>query len=206
MTIGTTAFAPMDRNMKEPFDEKDQLLPFKVQKPLVLVGLMGVGKTTVGRRLAKKVGLSFVDVDEEIEAAAQMSVAEIFDRFGEAYFRDGERRVIARLIKDAPRVIATGGGAFIQDDTRALILEKTHSIWLNADIETLVKRVSNRNHRPLLREGNPSDILQKLAQERTPFYKQAAIHIDSQNTPHSETVDAIIAALHHHYKKTDATS
>src|SRR3546814_8483360 len=129
--------------------------------PIVLVGMMGVGKSTVGRRLAARLGLPFVDADEEIELAASMSVADIFKRFGEAYFRDGERRVIARLMDGEPKVIATGGGAFVQDETRAQILEQAIAIWLDAEIDVLVDRVSRREGRPLLAgrsEEHPSEL------------------------------------------------
>jgi shikimate kinase len=166
-----------------------------LDRPLVLVGLMGVGKSTVGKRLATDLGISFVDADEEIEAAAQMSIAEIFERFGEPYFRDGERRVISRLIDGVPRVIATGGGAFMNEQTRALILEGAIAIWLDADIATLVERVSRRNTRPLLRNGNPGDVLARLAEVRNPIYAQAQIHVRSKDGPHHRTVFTILEAL-----------
>ena len=165
------------------------------RRPIVLVGLMGVGKTTIGRRLAVRLGLPFVDADAEIEIASGMTVAEIFARFGEAHFRDGERRVIARLIDGAPKVIATGGGAFIQDDTRALILARTLAVWLDADIATLVERVRRRDTRPLLKGRDPAEVLTALAAVRNPTYSQAPIHVGSKRGPHAETVDTIIAAL-----------
>ncbi len=156
---------------------------------------MGVGKTTVGRRLAARLMLPFVDADEEIIAAANMPIAEIFARYGEGHFRDGERRVIARLIEEEPMVIATGGGAFIQDETRALILEKALSIWLDADIDTLIERVSRKNDRPLLQNGDPGEILRALAKVRNPIYALADIHIKSQGGPHEATVETIVKAL-----------
>ncbi len=156
---------------------------------------MGVGKTTVGRRLAHRLDLPFVDADEEITLAANLSIPEIFRRFGEAHFRDGERRVIARLIDGKPKVIATGGGAFMQPDTRALILEHATAVWLDADIETLVERVSRKNDRPLLAGGDPDEILRKLAAERNPVYAQAHVHVTSQGGPHEATVDAVLKAL-----------
>lgn len=166
-----------------------------LDRPLVLVGLMGVGKSTVGKRLASDLGIGFIDADEEIETAAQMSISEIFEKFGEPYFRDGERRVISRLIDGTPRILATGGGAFMNDETRALILSGAIAIWLDADLQTLVDRVSRRNTRPLLRNGNPGEILAKLAQVRNPVYAQAQIHVRSKDGPHSRTVLAILEAL-----------
>jgi shikimate kinase len=164
-------------------------------RPVTLVGLMGVGKTTIGRRLATRLDLPFVDADAEIEVASGMAVSEIFARFGEAHFRDGERRVIARLIDGAPKVIATGGGAFIDADTRALILARTRAVWLDADIATLVERVRRRDTRPLLKDKDPAEVLTALAAVRNPIYAEAPIHIGSKRGPHTETVDAIIAAL-----------
>lgn len=167
----------------------------RIDRSIVLVGLMGAGKSTVGKRLAKRLGLGFVDSDDEIERAADHSIAEIFGRFGEGSFRDGERRVIARLIEGPPKVIATGGGAFINDETRALILERCLAIWLDADIETLAERVSRRDHRPLLRDKEPGPILESLASVRNPIYAEAHLHIRSQPAPHERTVGRIIEAL-----------
>ena len=164
-------------------------------RPVVLVGLMGVGKSTVGRRLAARLGLPFADADAEIEAAAGLSVAEIFERYGEAHFRDGERRVIARLIDGTPKVIATGGGAFIDPDTRALILARAVAVWLDADIATLVERVGRRSTRPLLTGRDPQQVLAALAAVRNPLYAEAQIHIASKPAPHDVTVAAIVAAL-----------
>jgi shikimate kinase len=156
---------------------------------------MGAGKSTVGRRLAQRLRLPFVDADTEIEAAAGMTVADIFERFGEAHFRDGERRVIARLITGEQRVIATGGGAFIQDDTRALILENALAIWLDASPEVLVARVGRRDTRPLLRGGDPRQILEDLARVRNPIYAQSHLRVVSQHAPHDQTVNAILKAI-----------
>ncbi|AOH84831.1 shikimate kinase [Sphingomonas panacis] len=156
---------------------------------------MGAGKSTVGRRLAQRLHLPFVDADTEIETAAGMTVSDIFARFGEAHFRDGERRVIARLITGEPRVIATGGGAFIQDETRALILDNALSVWLDASPEVLVARVARRDTRPLLREGDPRAILEALARVRNPIYAQAHLRIVSQQAPHDATVNAILKAI-----------
>jgi shikimate kinase len=166
-----------------------------VDKPIALVGMMGVGKSTIGRRLAQRLNLPFVDADHEIADAAAMTINEIFERYGEAHFRDGERRVIARLFDGKPRVIATGGGAFINEETRAMMLDRARVIWLYADLQTLIERVSRKNDRPLLRNGNPRDILTRLASERDPLYAQAHIHVKSESSPHDATVDAILKAL-----------
>ncbi len=171
------------------------LLDLSSMRPIVLVGLMGVGKTTVGRRLGARLGLPFVDADHEIELAAGLSVAEIFDRYGEAHFRDGERRVIARLIDGSAKVIATGGGAFMNDETRALILDRATAVWLDADIDTLAMRVSRRENRPLLRGKDARAVLGDLAKVRNPIYALAPLHIKSQAHPHESTVDAIVEKL-----------
>jgi shikimate kinase len=164
-------------------------------RPIVLVGLMGAGKSTVGRRLATRLGLPFVDADSEIEHAAGMSIADIFDRFGEPYFRDGERRVIARLIDGKPKVIATGGGAFVNDATRALILSDALAVWLDVPVEVLAERVGRRDTRPLLRGRDPLPVLRDLAAARNPLYALAPIRVASANTPHEATVRAILEAL-----------
>lgn len=166
-----------------------------IDRPLVLVGIMGVGKTSIGRRLAARLDLEFVDADDEIEAAAGMTIAEIFEKFGESYFRDGERRVIARLIDGKPKVVATGGGAFINEQTRRLILDQAVSIWLDADVEILTERVKRRNHRPLLNNRNPADVLNELGRIRNPIYACADLHVRSDATPHGRTVDLILEAL-----------
>lgn len=163
--------------------------------PIVLVGMMGVGKSTVGRRLAARLGVSFVDADEEIEKAAGMTITEMFERYGEAYFRDGERRVIARLMDGEPKVIATGGGAFMQEETRTLILEHALAIWLNADIDTLVDRVSRREGRPLLKGKDPRAVLTELAAIRNPVYALCPIHVKSAAAPHDVAVDSIMEQL-----------
>lgn len=161
----------------------------------MLVGMMGVGKSTIGRLLAGKLNLEFVDSDEEIEKAASMPISEIFERFGEPGFRDGERRVIGRLIAEGPKVIATGGGAFINDETRRLIKEKCRSVWIDADLDVLVDRVSRRNHRPLLVGKDPRQVLTELSEKRTPFYQEADIHVRSDSGPHARTVNQILEAL-----------
>jgi len=164
-------------------------------RPIVLIGMMGVGKSTVGRRLAARLGLSFIDADEEIEKAAGMTITEMFERYGEQHFRDGERRVIARLMDGQPKVIATGGGAFMQDETRALILEHAIAVWLDADIEILVDRVSRREGRPLLKGRDPRTVLTELATVRNPVYALAPIHVRSVAAPHEIAVEKIMKAL-----------
>lgn len=164
-------------------------------KPIALVGMMGVGKTSIGKRLAHRLGLPFVDADHEIVEAAGLSIPEIFNRFGEAHFRDGERRVIARLFDDTRKVIATGGGAFINDETRALMLDRAVVIWLDADLETLIERTARKSDRPLLAQGDPREVLTRLAKERNPIYAQAHIHVKSQSNPHETTLEKILEAL-----------
>lgn len=167
----------------------------RIDRPIVLVGLMGVGKSTVGRRLAAFLRREFVDADDAIVEAAQRSIAEIFEEYGEAYFRDGERRVISRLMDEHTGVIATGGGAFVDPETRKLILEKAIAVWIDCDLDTLVERTSRRNTRPLLRNGDPREILSRLAGERREFYAQAQIRVVSKNGPHADTARAIIERI-----------
>ena len=164
-------------------------------KPIALVGMMGVGKTSIGSRLAQRLQIPFVDADQEIVDAAGLSIPEIFEKFGEAHFRDGERRVIARLFNGKRKIIATGGGAFVNEETRTLMLERAIVIWLDADIDTLVERTARKGDRPLLANGDAREILTKLAQERNPLYAQAHVHVKSQSTPHEATLDAIMKAL-----------
>lgn len=161
----------------------------------MLVGLMGAGKTTVGRRLARRLGLEFADSDFEIEKAAQMTVGDIFSTYGENYFRAGERRVISRLMDGPPRILATGGGAFVNDETRALMKEKSITVWLDAALDVLVERTSRRDTRPLLQEGNPAETLKKLMEERGPIYAQADLKVQSSDGPHDTVVDSIIQSL-----------
>lgn len=164
-------------------------------RTIVMVGMMGAGKSSVGRRLASRLGMAFADADTEIEQAANQTIPEIFEQHGEAYFRDGERRVIQRLLEGTPKVIATGGGAFIQPDTRAAILEKGVSIWLKADRDLLLQRVKRRNNRPLLKAGDPAEVMEKLIAERYPVYEEAAIHIQSRDVAHDVVIDDILVAL-----------
>ena len=176
-------------------DSQIRSLAARIDRPIALIGMMGVGKSTVGRKLAQLLDLPFADADDEIERAAQMTVSEIFERFGEPYFRDGERRVIARLLDGGPMVLATGGGAFVQPDTRALILERGLAIWLDSDVKTLVERVGRKDTRPLLRDGDPKEIVARLKAEREPAYAQAPIKVMSDAGPHGEAVSRILQAL-----------
>jgi shikimate kinase len=165
-------------------------------RTLVLVGMMGAGKSSVGKRLAQVLDLPFKDADEEIERAAGLTIPDIFALRGEAEFREGERRVIARLLDEAPHVLATGGGAFINDRTRALVKrKKAVSIWLKADPEVLARRVGRKDNRPLLRGKDPRQVLTELLAVREPAYSQADLIIESNDGPHQHTVDAILAAL-----------
>ena len=165
-------------------------------RSLALVGLMGAGKTTVGRRLAERLNAPFRDSDEEIEIAANMTIPEIFERHGEDYFRDGERRVIARLLEGPPAVLATGGGAFMNGETRALINRAAISIWLRADLEVLLERTGKKTTRPLLLGGDPREILGGLMDQRYPVYAEARLTIPSHGgEPHAKVVDRIITAL-----------
>jgi shikimate kinase len=164
-------------------------------RTVVLVGLMGAGKTKIGRRLAARLGLPFFDSDSEIEAAAGETIDEIFRHRGEAAFRDGERRVIARLLSQPPHVLATGGGAFMDPATRTIIARRGVSVWLRADLDVLLARVSRRNNRPLLKERDPRAVLGELIERRHPVYAEADITIDSGDGPPELTATRTIAAL-----------
>ena len=169
--------------------------PALTGKSVVLVGLMGAGKTCIGKRLGKRLGMEFVDADQEIEVAADRTVSEIFAQFGEQAFRDGERRVIARLLLEHPRVIATGGGAFMDPETRANARRSGVSVWLKADIEILLQRVSRRNNRPLLEGGDKHQKLRDLMQLRDPTYAEADLIVDTGNEPPDSTVQKVLDAL-----------
>src|SRR5580698_4977533 len=164
-------------------------------RSIVLVGMMGVGKSTIGRRLAARLRLPFVDADAEIEAAAGMSIPDIFETHGEPHFRDGEARVIARLIDNGPGVLATGGGAFMREDTRNRIRAKAVSIWLKADADTIMRRVKRRVDRPLLQTADPAATVGRLIAEREPVYQLADLTIWSREVPHDKIVDECIDAL-----------
>lgn len=169
-------------------------------KTIVLVGLMGAGKSSIGRRLAARLKLPFVDADSEIEAAAGCSISEIFDRHGEAAFRDGERRVIARLLDQPVHVLASGGGSFMDPDTRAQIHARSISVWLRAGVDLLLARTSKRNTRPLLTTGEPRAVLEKLIAERYPIYAKADIVVDSAEGPPETTVERVLTALADHLR------
>jgi shikimate kinase/3-dehydroquinate synthase len=172
---------------------------------IVLVGMMGAGKTSVGRRLAAHLNLPFVDADAEIEAGAQMTVPEIFERFGEPYFRDGERKVIARLMTEGQKVLATGGGAFMTEATRRCIAQHGVSIWLKPDFDVLMRRVRKRSNRPLLQTANPEETLRRILDERSPIYGLADLTIETRDGPHDAVVEAIVSALGRHLAKSGDT-
>lgn len=163
--------------------------------PIVLVGLMGAGKTSVGRRLAEKLDIPFVDADHEIEAAAGKSIAEIFADHGESYFREGERRVIQRLIGSGAQVLATGGGAYMNDETRARIQEHGISVWLKASLPLLMKRVLKRQDRPLLKSDDPQAVMRSLIEKRYPVYALADVEVESRDVQHGQMVNDVIRAL-----------
>lgn len=164
-------------------------------RTIALVGLMGAGKSTVGRRLAERLGREFFDSDAEIEKAAGLSISDIFALHGEADFRRGEKQVIRRLLERPPHVLATGGGAFLDADTRAMMRERAITVWLNADLETLWRRVQKRDNRPLLQRPDAKAHLSNLVAERQPFYSQADLTVHSKDGPHAQTVSAILKAL-----------
>ena len=176
-------------NMEQPASPR-------LVRPVVLIGLMGAGKSSVGLRLAGMLGVPFVDSDDEIVAAANMPIAEIFQKFGESHFRSGERRVIARLITETPRIIATGGGAFMDPETRAVVASGATSVWLSAKLDLLISRTAGRTHRPILNKGNPRKILADLVEQRYPIYAQADIEVPSRDgQSHEEMSRRIIEAL-----------
>lgn len=187
----------MDHSQPRFSDTEIAQLARRIDRPVVLVGMMGVGKSSVGKRLSAMLHWPFVDADDEIEASARMTIPEIFETYGEDYFRDGERRVIARLLAEGcpPSVIATGGGAFVNAATRALILERGLAIWLDSDVDTLVDRTARKDNRPLLRNGDPREILGRLRDERAPFYSQAPIHVVSASGPHTQTLNRVLQGI-----------
>ncbi|KZM51306.1 shikimate kinase [Labrenzia sp. OB1] len=168
------------------------------RRSIVLVGIMGCGKSTVGKRLAHRLGLEFVDADSEIERAANMTISEIFAEHGEDYFRSGEERVIARLLREGPQVLATGGGAFMSEATRTEIAGQGLSIWLKVDLDTAMSRVRRRATRPLLRNPDPEGTMRKLLAEREPVYAMAAMTVQSRDVPHEAVVDQIVLTLADH--------
>lgn len=188
-----TSAVKLQRRQKERAETS--AADFVPNRTIVLVGLMGAGKTNIGRRLAARLNLPFFDSDSEIEAAAGETIEEIFRNRGEAVFRDGERRVIARLLAQPVHILATGGGAFMDRATRAIIARRGVSVWLRADIDTLLTRVSRRSNRPLLKEGNPRAVLEDLIARRYPIYAEADITIDSGDGPADVTATRTITAL-----------
>jgi shikimate kinase len=181
----------------------EQLAERLAGKPLVLVGMMGAGKTTVGRRLANRLGRHFLDSDEEIEKAAQMSIPEIFEQRGEPEFRAGETRVIARVLKESNVVLATGGGAFVNGETRALVKAEAISIWLKAEVDILFERVSRRSNRPLLKTANPRETLEKLIEDRYPIYAEADVTVISRDVPQDVVAGDVIDAVLAHLQRQD---
>jgi shikimate kinase len=175
-------------------------------RSVVLVGMMGSGKSSIGRRLAARLAVPFVDADSEIEQAAGMTIAEIFERHGEPYFRAGEARVIARLLDHGPQVLATGGGAFMNTDTRALIRAKAISVWLKAELDVLMKRIKRRGDRPLLKADDPAAVLTALIAERYPIYAEADLTVASRDVPHESIVEEIVAALRRRINGGEGTS
>ena len=178
-----------------PLPPADAVRRLLGDRAIVLVGMMGAGKSSIGKRLAAWLGLPFVDADAEIEAAANASIDEIFERYGEEYFRDGERRVIQRLLDGKPKVLATGGGAFMNPETRAAINAAGIAIWLKADFNVLMSRVRRRSNRPLLKTGDPAETMRRLMAERYPVYAEAPIHIESREVAHETVLAEIVAAL-----------
>ncbi len=172
----------------------DRFEPLR-RRTIALVGLMGVGKSSVGRRLANTLGLPFRDADVEVEAAAARSIPDIFTELGEPAFREGERRVIARLLEEPPHVLATGGGAFMNAETRKLIKEKALSVWLKTDLDVLARRVGRKNTRPLIAGKEPLEVLKAQAEARYPIYAEADVVVETGDTPHHQTVEQVIEAL-----------
>jgi shikimate kinase len=188
----TTAAPPRDAH-------KEELSALLAGRPIVLVGMMGAGKTTVGRRLAARLGRHFIDSDEEVEKAAGMTIEDIFKAHGEADFRAGEVRVIARLLKDTDLVLGTGGGAFMNADTRALIKSSAVSVWIKADFELLFHRVQRRSNRPLLKTPNPRKTLEELIEKRYPTYAEADVTVVSKDVPQDQVAAEVIEALLWHF-------
>lgn len=197
---GRIVYIPMIRHkhmMSAAFADGDiaARVRARLNRPLVLVGMMGAGKTRIGRALAQALDLGFTDSDDEIEKAAGMSVADIFEKFGEDYFRDGERRVIERLLSGGVRVVATGGGAVMNSDTAEKIWNDTISIWIRAEMPVMLERTARSNRRPLLRDGNPEEILTRLAAMRYPVYGKADIVVESHNGPVEAIMNQALSRL-----------
>jgi shikimate kinase len=187
----------MQTEIRRTDDERVRMIASRLGKrSIVLVGMMGAGKTTVGKRLAGRLNVPFVDADVEIEKAAAQTIPEIFATHGEPYFRDGERRVIARLLNEGPQVLATGGGSFMHPDTRAAISAKGLSVWLEAEVALLLARVRRRANRPLLNTPDPEGTLRRLVSERYPVYALADITVPSRDEPHEVICDDVVRSLH----------
>ena len=185
-----------EQNLLEPPGSSAAIAARLGQRSIVLIGMMGVGKSSIGRRLASRLGMPFVDADSEIEKAAGMTIADIFARHGEAAFRSGEARVIARLLEGGPQVLATGGGAVMNADTRAAIKAKGVSIWLSADVDVLMRRIGKRKHeRPMLQTDDPAMTMPRLLADRSPVYAQADLTVQSREVPHEAIVSEIVTAL-----------
>lgn len=184
---------------------KQDLLRALGSRPIVLVGIMGCGKSTVGRRLANRLGLKFIDSDNEIERAANMSIVEMFESHGEPYFRSGEERVIARLLNEGPIVLATGGGAFMSPTTREAIARNGLSVWMQADFDIVMTRVRRKTTRPLLKTPDPEGTIRRLMDERYPVYAQADVTVHSKDVPHETVVDEIIDAVSAYLDQETAT-
>ena len=180
--------------------QKDQLNALLDRRPIVLVGMMGAGKTTVGRRLAARLGRHFVDSDEEVEKAAGMTIEDIFKTRGEADFRAGEVKVIARLLKEPDLVLGTGGGAFMNADTREMVKSLAVSVWIKADFELLFQRVQRRSNRPLLKTANPRQTLKDLIDKRYPTYAGADVTIVSKDVPQDQVAGEVVEALLAHFR------
>ena len=189
------AGGPAMRHLQANLSLDRAILEALGSRSIVLVGMMGAGKSSIGRRLAQTLGIPFVDADSEIEAAAGMAIPEIFASHGEPYFRTGEARVIARLLESGPQVLATGGGAFMREETREAVRAKGISIWLKADYEVLARRIKRRTDRPLLKTDNPAATLKALIAERYPVYAQADIAVVSRDVPHETIVTEIMSRL-----------
>lgn len=183
-----------------------EIFEVSLPKTIVLVGMMGVGKTSIGRRLAKKLGVEFIDSDHEVEIAAKCSVSDIFEIYGEEVFRDVERRVIKRLLTEKPHVLATGGGAFADEETRSIIKQDGISVWLKAAPETLIPRLERRDHRPQFHEGDTADRLQELLENYSPLYAQAQIHVDCTRMSPEETTEKILLELNRYLSKQQMKS
>lgn len=187
--------------MKSIDEELVEGIRRRLERPVSLIGMMGVGKTRLGKKLSKVLDLPFFDSDHEIEKAAGMDIAEIFDRFGEEYFRDGERRVLKRLIDDQKKVISTGGGSILSQETAQRIWDGTHSIWIKADLDIMLERTGKNDNRPLLKEGDPEEIFKKLIGERYPVYERADIVVESHNGPFEAILNQTLEKLDTHLRR-----